>query len=53
MKIAVVGTGYVDLSFAVLVAQNHDVVVLDVVQEKIDLLKQKNYLYTMLKYNNF
>ena len=41
MKIAVVGTGYVGLSNAVLLAQNHEVVALDVVPEKIELIKNK------------
>ena len=41
MKIAVVGTGYVGLSNAVLLAQHNEVVCLDVVQEKIDLINDK------------
>jgi UDPglucose 6-dehydrogenase len=41
MKIAVAGTGYVGLSLAVLLAQHHDVVALDIVPEKIDLLNKK------------
>ncbi len=41
MKIAVVGTGYVGLSLAVLLAQYHEVVALDIVKQKIDLLNQK------------
>lgn len=38
MKIAVVGTGYVGLSNAVLLAQKYEVAAVDVVQEKIDLI---------------
>ena len=41
MKVAVAGTGYVGLSLAVLLSQNHEVVALDIVPEKIDLLNQK------------
>lgn len=38
MKIAVAGMGYVGLSIAMLLAQHNDVVALDVVPEKVDLL---------------
>lgn len=41
MKIAVVGTGYVGLSLAMLLSQKHDVVALDIVPERIDLLNSK------------
>ena len=41
MKIAVVGTGYVGLAVSMLLAQNHEVVALDVVAEKVELLKNK------------
>ncbi len=41
MKIAVVGTGYVGLSISMLLAQHHQVMALDIVPEKIELLNQK------------
>jgi UDPglucose 6-dehydrogenase len=41
MKITVVGAGYVGLSIAALFAQNHEVYILDIVQEKISLLAEK------------
>ncbi|WP_042039563.1 MULTISPECIES: nucleotide sugar dehydrogenase [Aeromonas] len=40
MKIAVAGTGYVGLSNAVLLAQHNEVVALDLVAEKVELINQ-------------
>jgi UDPglucose 6-dehydrogenase len=41
MKIAVIGTGYVGLSNAVLFSQHHDVVALDVIKEKVDMINNR------------
>ena len=41
MKIAVAGTGYVGLSIATLLSQNHQVMAVDIIQKKIDLSNQR------------
>lgn len=41
MKIAVAGTGYVGLSIATLLAQHHEVVAVDIIPEKVELINNK------------
>ena len=40
-KIAVAGTGYVGLSIATLLSQNHEVVAVDIVEDKVNLINNK------------
>ncbi len=41
MKIAVAGTGYVGLSIATLLSQHHEVMAVDIISEKVDLINQR------------
>ena len=41
MKIAVAGTGYVGLSIATLLAQHHEVMAVDIIEEKVNMINSK------------
>ena len=41
MKIAIAGTGYVGLSNAILLAQHNEVLAVDILQEKVDIINNK------------
>ena len=45
MKIAVAGTGYVGLSLATLLSQKNEVVALDVIPEKVEMVQIDNEMY--------
>ncbi|HCZ22741.1 MAG TPA: UDP-glucose 6-dehydrogenase, partial [Rikenellaceae bacterium] len=58
MKIAVAGTGYVGLSIATLLSQKNEVIAVDVIPEKVDLINsrkspiQDEYIERYLKEGN-
>ena len=41
MKIAVAGTGYVGLSIAILLAQHHEVMAIDIIEEKVNMINNR------------
>lgn len=41
MKIAVAGTGYVGLSIATLLAQHHEIMAVDIIEEKVNMINQR------------
>ena len=43
MKIAVAGTGYVGLSIATLLSQHHEVMAVDIIPEKVDMINNRKF----------
>ena len=41
MKVAVAGTGYVGLSIATLLSQNHEVMAVDIIPEKVEKINKR------------
>ena len=48
-KIAVAGTGYVGLSLSVLLAQHNQVMAVDIVQAKVDMINNHKSLQKLLE----
>lgn len=47
MNITVAGTGYVGLSNAILLVQNHHVIAVDIMPEKVEMISNKNLLFSI------
>ena len=53
MKICVVGTGYVGISLAVLLAQKYEVVALDISKDRVESINKKNHQLKILNWKIF
>lgn len=52
MNIAVAGTGYVGLSIATLLAQHNKVTAVDIIPEKVELIRQKKSRFRTITLRN-